>query len=98
MLFVGSLLDVVIKVKPFLYLDNMVPNGMLNEDFNVLFHNMCSALGQDLATSTYIGEIIFAIIIATFGLVLFALLIGNMQVSIFKPCFSTYYYLMSSKP
>ena len=42
---------------------------------------MCSSLGQNLDTSTYVGEIIFAIIIATLGLVLFALLIGNMQVS-----------------
>ena len=42
---------------------------------------MCSSLGQNLGTSTYVGEIIFAIIIATLGLVLFALLIGNMQVS-----------------
>ncbi|GLU11830.1 hypothetical protein SLE2022_285500 [Rubroshorea leprosula] len=38
-----------------------------------------SSLGQTLATSTYVGEIIFAIIIAILGLVLFALLIGNMQ-------------------
>ncbi|RXI04602.1 hypothetical protein DVH24_038876 [Malus domestica] len=38
-----------------------------------------SSLGQNLSTSTYIGEIMFAIIIATVGLVLFALLIGNMQ-------------------
>ncbi|GER33526.1 cyclic nucleotide-gated channel 15 [Striga asiatica] len=38
-----------------------------------------SSLGQNLATSTYVGEISFAIIIATLGLVLFALLIGNMQ-------------------
>lgn len=38
-----------------------------------------SSLGQNLGTSTYVGEIIFAIIIATLGLVLFALLIGNMQ-------------------
>ncbi|XP_060175255.1 protein CNGC15c-like isoform X2 [Lycium barbarum] len=38
-----------------------------------------SALGQDLSTSTHVGEISFAIIVATFGLVLFALLIGNMQ-------------------
>lgn len=38
-----------------------------------------SSLGQNLATSTYAGEIIFAIIVATLGLVLFALLIGNMQ-------------------
>ncbi|OWM73793.1 hypothetical protein CDL15_Pgr026897 [Punica granatum] len=38
-----------------------------------------SSLGQNLSTSTYVGEIVFAIIIATLGLVLFALLIGNMQ-------------------
>ncbi|GFP84243.1 putative cyclic nucleotide-gated ion channel 15 [Phtheirospermum japonicum] len=38
-----------------------------------------SSLGQNLATSTYVGEITFAIIIAVLGLVLFALLIGNMQ-------------------
>ncbi|KAL3518399.1 hypothetical protein ACH5RR_020988 [Cinchona calisaya] len=38
-----------------------------------------SSVGQNLSTSTYIGEIIFAIIGATLGLVLFALLIGNMQ-------------------
>ncbi|CAK9169773.1 unnamed protein product [Ilex paraguariensis] len=38
-----------------------------------------SSLGQSLFTSTYVGEISFAIIVATLGLVLFALLIGNMQ-------------------
>ncbi|RDX57868.1 Protein CNGC15c, partial [Mucuna pruriens] len=38
-----------------------------------------SSLGQGLLTSTYVGEIMVAIIIATLGLVLFALLIGNMQ-------------------
>ncbi|CAI0397897.1 unnamed protein product [Linum tenue] len=38
-----------------------------------------SSLGQNLSTSTYVGEITFAIIVATLGLVLFALLIGNMQ-------------------
>ncbi|KAA8550379.1 hypothetical protein F0562_002063 [Nyssa sinensis] len=38
-----------------------------------------SSLGQSLLTSTNVGEISFAIIIATLGLVLFALLIGNMQ-------------------
>ncbi|XP_048234253.1 protein CNGC15b isoform X2 [Ricinus communis] len=38
-----------------------------------------SSLGQNLSTSTYVGEITFAIVIATLGLVLFALLIGNMQ-------------------
>ncbi|XP_050215183.1 protein CNGC15b [Mercurialis annua] len=38
-----------------------------------------SSLGQNLSTTTYVGEIAFAIVIATLGLVLFALLIGNMQ-------------------
>ncbi|KAM7254058.1 hypothetical protein ACFE04_031740 [Oxalis oulophora] len=38
-----------------------------------------STLGQGLATSTYPGEILFSIFIAIFGLILFALLIGNMQ-------------------
>ncbi|XP_061346548.1 protein CNGC15b-like [Gastrolobium bilobum] len=38
-----------------------------------------SSLGQGLLTSTYVGEIMFAIVVATLGLVLFALLIGNMQ-------------------
>ncbi|KAL1818986.1 hypothetical protein DCAR_0415218 [Daucus carota subsp. sativus] len=38
-----------------------------------------SSLGQNLGTTTYVGEISFAIVIAVMGLVLFALLIGNMQ-------------------
>lgn len=38
-----------------------------------------SSLGQSLSTSTNVGEICFAIVIATLGLVLFALLIGKMQ-------------------
>lgn len=38
-----------------------------------------SSLGQNLTTSTYIGETLFAILIANLGLVLFAHLIGNMQ-------------------
>lgn len=39
-----------------------------------------SSYGQTLSTSTFIGETMFAILIAIFGLVLFAHLIGNMQV------------------
>ncbi|XWS16543.1 hypothetical protein CRYUN_Cryun34aG0097400 [Craigia yunnanensis] len=39
----------------------------------------CSTLGQGLQTSTCPGEILFSIAIAIFGLILFALLIGNMQ-------------------
>ncbi|OWM70388.1 hypothetical protein CDL15_Pgr027344 [Punica granatum] len=38
-----------------------------------------SSLGQNLKTSTYVWEIVFAVGISIFGLVLFALLIGNMQ-------------------
>ena len=44
----------------------------------------CSSLGQGLLTSTFVGEIMVAIVAATLGLVLFALLIGNMQVSVVK--------------
>ncbi|KAF8380074.1 hypothetical protein HHK36_027544 [Tetracentron sinense] len=40
-----------------------------------------SALGQNLETSTYVWEISFAVFISIFGLVLFAFLIGNMQVT-----------------
>lgn len=39
-----------------------------------------STLGQGLQTSTFPGETIFSIALAIFGLILFALLIGNMQV------------------
>ncbi|XP_058755297.1 probable cyclic nucleotide-gated ion channel 5 [Vicia villosa] len=38
-----------------------------------------STLGQGLQTSTYVGEVIFSIALAIAGLILFALLIGNMQ-------------------
>ncbi|CAN6238705.1 unnamed protein product [Urochloa humidicola] len=38
-----------------------------------------SCLGQNLNTSLFIGEIAFAIVIGVLGLVLFGLLIGNMQ-------------------
>ncbi|XP_054820559.1 probable cyclic nucleotide-gated ion channel 5 isoform X2 [Prosopis cineraria] len=43
-----------------------------------------STLGQGLQTSTYVGEVVFSIALAIFGLILFALLIGNMQVPIFE--------------
>ncbi|PON51343.1 Voltage dependent potassium channel [Parasponia andersonii] len=38
-----------------------------------------SSLGQNLKTSTFVWEIIFAVFISVFGLILFSLLIGNMQ-------------------
>lgn len=38
-----------------------------------------SSLGQNLQTSTYVWEILFAVFISISGLILFSLLIGNMQ-------------------
>ncbi|CAB4300626.1 unnamed protein product [Prunus armeniaca] len=38
-----------------------------------------SSFGQNLKTSTFVWEIVFAVFISIFGLVLFSLLIGNMQ-------------------
>ncbi|KAF9595674.1 hypothetical protein IFM89_002578, partial [Coptis chinensis] len=52
------------------------------------------------ATSTYIGEIAFAVSISISGLVLFALLIGNMQVILspypLAPCHYLQTYLQSN--
>ena len=55
----------------------------------LLFGN---TLGQGLQTSTYPGEVIFSICLAISGLILFALLIGNMQVNPFWPVFSGMLY------
>lgn len=44
------------------------------------FHLYCSSYGQNLKTSTYIWENVFAVFVSMSGLVLFALLIGNVQV------------------
>lgn len=41
-----------------------------------------SSYGQNLDTSTYLGETLFAIFICIGGLILFSLLIGNMQVAV----------------
>ncbi|GLT25687.1 hypothetical protein SLA2020_007990 [Shorea laevis] len=61
--------------------DEVTSAKFFNKYFYCLWWGLrnLSSLGQNLLTSTYIGEISFAIIIATLGLVLFALLIGNMQ-------------------
>ncbi|XWS27293.1 hypothetical protein CRYUN_Cryun26dG0102600 [Craigia yunnanensis] len=50
-----------------------------NVDTCLLFSYHLSSYGQNLSTSTFIGETLFAILIAILGLVLFAHLIGNMQ-------------------
>ncbi|XP_052184305.1 protein CNGC15b-like [Diospyros lotus] len=68
-----------------IYSDAMTSNVTSSRFFNKYFYCLwwglknLSSLGQNLSTSTQVGEIIFAIIVATLGLVLFALLIGNMQ-------------------
>ncbi|KAL3715227.1 hypothetical protein ACJRO7_007030 [Eucalyptus globulus] len=56
-------------------------SGFFNKYFYCLWWGLknLSSLGQNLLTSTYVGEIAFAIVIANLGLVLFGLLIGNMQ-------------------
>nr|GFA05322.1 cyclic nucleotide-gated ion channel 1-like [Tanacetum cinerariifolium] len=53
-----------------------------------------SSLGQGLKASTFYGEILFADFIAVIGLVLFALLIGNMQGSKCK----TFYWVDPELP
>jgi len=53
------------------------------QHFNYIFLVFVnSTLGQGLQTSTYPGEVIFSIALAISGLILFALLIGNMQVNL----------------
>ncbi|GAY45703.1 hypothetical protein CUMW_091360 [Citrus unshiu] len=53
--------------------------GEFHGSNNTLLHGSCPSLGQNLKTSTFVGEVFFAIFISISGLVLFALLIGNMQ-------------------
>ncbi|KAK9103862.1 hypothetical protein Sjap_021116 [Stephania japonica] len=69
-----------------IYLDALQSGVVQSGDFpQKLFYcfwwglRSLSSLGQNLETSTYVWEICFAVIISISGLVLFALLIGNMQ-------------------
>ncbi|EPS63081.1 hypothetical protein M569_11705 [Genlisea aurea] len=61
--------------------NNVVSSPFVEKYFYCLWWGLqnLSCLGQNLQTSTYVGETLFAILIAVFGLVLFAHLIGNMQ-------------------
>ncbi|RVW84231.1 putative cyclic nucleotide-gated ion channel 14 [Vitis vinifera] len=61
---------------------NVVYSKFLEKYFYCLWWGLqnLSSYGQSLSTSTFIGETAFAILIAILGLVLFAHLIGNMQV------------------
>ncbi|XP_017982677.1 PREDICTED: probable cyclic nucleotide-gated ion channel 17 [Theobroma cacao] len=60
---------------------NVVSSGFLEKYFYCLWWGLqqLSSYGQNLSTTTFIGETLFAILIAILGLVLFAHLIGNMQ-------------------
>lgn len=60
----------------------------LKESPLIIYSALYSTLGQGLQTSTYPGESIFSIALAIFGLILFALLIGNMQVTLELSCSS----------
>ncbi|KAI3990575.1 hypothetical protein MKX01_022875 [Papaver californicum] len=69
-----------------IYLDALKSGVVESSDFpSKLFYCLwwglrsLSSLGQNLETSTFVGEILFAVSISIFGLVLFSLLIGNMQ-------------------
>ncbi|KAK9143993.1 hypothetical protein Syun_013393 [Stephania yunnanensis] len=69
-----------------IYLDALQSGVVQSRDFpqKLLFCfwwglRSLSSLGQNLETSTYVWEICFAVVISISGLVLFALLIGNMQ-------------------
>ncbi|CAL2226321.1 unnamed protein product [Prunus armeniaca] len=60
---------------------NAVSANFITKYFYCLWWGLqqLSSYGQNLSTSTFIGETSFAILIAIVGLVLFAHLIGNMQ-------------------
>ncbi|XP_051129562.1 probable cyclic nucleotide-gated ion channel 14 [Andrographis paniculata] len=60
---------------------NVVSSSFMEKYFYCLWWGLqnLSSYGQSLETSTFIGETMFAILIAILGLVLFAHLIGNMQ-------------------
>ncbi|XP_042384153.1 cyclic nucleotide-gated ion channel 1-like isoform X2 [Zingiber officinale] len=64
-----------------LQLDIVKPINFLEKFFYCFWWGLqnLSALGQNMQTSTYLWEILFAVFVSISGLVLFSLLIGNMQ-------------------
>ncbi|XP_042503747.1 cyclic nucleotide-gated ion channel 1-like [Macadamia integrifolia] len=69
-----------------IFLDALTSGVVVSNDFPQKFFycfwwglRNLSSLGQNLQTSTHVLEILFAVFISIFGLVLFAFLIGNMQ-------------------
>ncbi|KAG2699855.1 hypothetical protein I3760_07G207600 [Carya illinoinensis] len=61
--------------------DNIISSNFIEKYLYCLWFGLqnLSSYGQNLSTSTFIGETSFAILIAILGLVLFGHLIGNMQ-------------------
>ncbi|KAH0941032.1 hypothetical protein HID58_000669, partial [Brassica napus] len=66
--------------------ENAITKKVVSSNFNERYFyclwwglQQLSSYGQNLSTTTFIGETTFAVLIAIFGLVLFAHLIGNMQ-------------------
>ncbi|KAK6141073.1 hypothetical protein DH2020_025185 [Rehmannia glutinosa] len=62
-----------------IFLDALQSRVAEHENFSKKFFYCFCSLGQNLKTSTFVGEILFAVFISVIGLVLFSLLIGNMQ-------------------
>ncbi|KAJ6697689.1 CYCLIC NUCLEOTIDE-GATED ION CHANNEL 15-RELATED-RELATED [Salix purpurea] len=67
---------------PFLRQLNVLSSDFLEKYLHGLWWGLqnLSSFGQSLSTSTFIGETAFSIRFSIFGLVLFAHLIGNMQI------------------
>ncbi|KAF3779887.1 putative cyclic nucleotide-gated ion channel 18 [Nymphaea thermarum] len=61
--------------------NHVVSSSFIEKYFYCLWWGLrnLSSYGQNLSTSTYMGETVFCILICIFGLVLFSQLIGNMQ-------------------
>ncbi|GKU96667.1 hypothetical protein SLEP1_g9878 [Rubroshorea leprosula] len=74
----------ILRIVP-LYIEVTRTSGFLTETawagaaLNLFLYMLASHVRQNLKTSTFVWEIIFAVVISIAGLVLFALLIGNMQ-------------------
>lgn len=62
------------------FLDQLVKSQKHRSVHTNMCFTYCSSLGQNLKTSNFVWEILFAVFISITGLVLFSLLIGNMQV------------------
>ncbi|KAI3756879.1 hypothetical protein L1987_56703 [Smallanthus sonchifolius] len=62
-----------------IFLDALESHVVETKDFPQKFLYCFCSLGQNLKTSTYVWEILFALFISILGLVLFSFLLGNMQ-------------------